>query len=91
MTGNSFLKLSYKLNEYPWYIVYSDDNYASDILSELAQIYHSMDKSKQLQVTKRLMLSGALPLSRDTPSYAAMMSIVEGNISFVLYLYFYLH
>lgn len=51
------------------------------MLIELAQIYHGMDRQKQNQVTRRLMLSGALPISRDTPSYAAMMSIVEGNKS----------
>ncbi len=59
--------------------LFSDDNYASEVLIELAQIYHGMDRQKQNQVTRRLMLSGALPISRDTPSYAAMMSIVEGN------------
>jgi hypothetical protein len=61
--------------------VLDDDNYASFILSELAAIYHSMDKAKQGKVTKRLVLSGALPISRDTPSYAAMMSIVEGGVA----------
>jgi hypothetical protein len=61
--------------------VLEDDTYATIILSELANIYMSMDKAKQSRVTKRLMLSGALPISRDTPSYAAMMSIVEGGLA----------
>jgi hypothetical protein len=55
------------------------DSYASIILAELASIYHSMDRIKQGKVSKRLMFSGALPISRDTASYAAMMSIVEGG------------
>lgn len=58
-----------------------DDSYASYILAELANIYSTMDRSKQSQVAKRLMFSGALPISRDTPSYAAMMSIVEGGVA----------
>ena len=60
-------------------LVYSDDNYATILLSELAAIYNSMDKIKQGRVLKRLVCSGALPLSRDTPSYIAMMSILEGG------------
>lgn len=59
----------------------SEDNYASAMLADLAYIFNSMDKSKQSRVAKRLMFSGALPLSRDTPSYIAMMSIVEGGVA----------
>jgi hypothetical protein len=38
-----------------------------------------MDAAKQQRVTKRLLFSGALPLSRDTASYASVMSILEGG------------
>jgi hypothetical protein len=33
----------------------------------------------QARVQKRVMFSGALPISRDTPSYAAVMSILNGG------------
>lgn len=59
----------------------SEDNYASAMLADLANIFNSMDKAKQSRVAKRLLFSGALPLSRDTPSYTAMMSIVEGGFA----------
>jgi hypothetical protein len=50
-------------------------------LSELAFIYNSMDRSKQQRVLKRLAFSGALPLSRDTASYTAVMSVVDGGLA----------
>lgn len=56
-----------------------EDAFALEMLQELAQVYYSMDREKQTRVVKRLMVSGALPLSRDTASYATMMSIVDGT------------
>ncbi len=56
------------------------DDYATVILAELSNIYHTMDASKQSRVAKRLMFSGALPISRDTSSYASVMSILEGGV-----------
>ena len=41
---------------------------------------HSLSHSTiQARVQKRVMFSGALPISRDTPSYAAIMSILNGG------------
>jgi hypothetical protein len=60
--------------------VYSEDNYAGLLLNQLAQIYNSMDNSKQTRVAKRLISSGALPIARDTPSYASIMSILDGKV-----------
>eukprot|EP01035_Chromulina_nebulosa_P022513 gene22513-29153_t len=38
-----------------------------------------MDADKQTRVTRRVMLSGALPVSRDTTSYAAIMAMLFGG------------
>lgn len=38
-----------------------------------------MSTSKQASVTKRLLTSGALPIARDTPSYASVMSVCHGG------------
>jgi hypothetical protein len=70
------------------------DSYAMEMIKELAQIFYSMDREKQNKVVKRLMLSGALPLSRDTSSFATMVSIVDGKItkepsSYYYYSYYY--
>eukprot|EP01040_Poterioochromonas_malhamensis_P016992 gene16992-19430_t len=53
-----------------------EDAFALEMLQELAQVYYAMDREKQTRVVNRLMVSGALPLSRDTASYATMLSIV---------------
>lgn len=63
----------------------SEDGYALEMLGELAQIFYAMDREKQGRVLKRLMYSGALPLSRDTTSYATVMSIVDGAFFFLLH------
>lgn len=58
----------------------SVDGYnARGLLYDLAQIYSLMDKDKQARVYKRVMSSGALPVSRDTPSYAAVVSVLLGG------------
>ena len=58
----------------------SVDGYnARGLLYDLAQIYSLMDKEKQARVYKRVMSSGALPVSRDTPSYAAVVSVLLGG------------
>lgn len=56
-----------------------DAGYAGLLLNQLAHVYLSMDEKKQGQVAKRLMFSGALPISRDTPSYASIMSVLHGG------------
>jgi hypothetical protein len=49
------------------------------LLHSLASVYSDMDKEKQSRVYKRVMSSGALPISRDTPSYTAVMSVLHGG------------
>lgn len=56
-----------------------DYSYAITLLTDLAHVYHSMDREKQSRVVKRLQFSGALPLQRDTSSYATIMSILDGG------------
>ena len=43
--------------------------HAHALLHELAVVYAKMDADKQARVYKRVVSSGALPISRDTPSY----------------------
>ena len=58
----------------------SDSSYnAHALLHELANVYASMDAPTQGRVYKRVMSSGALPVSRDTPSYVAVMSVLHGG------------
>ena len=56
-----------------------EGHHAHTLLHELATVYASMDSTIQARVQKRVMFSGALPISRDTPSYAAVMSILNGG------------
>ena len=55
------------------------DLYATQLLAQLAAIYASMDNNKRMRVCKRVMCSGALPISRDTESYNAIMSVLDGE------------
>lgn len=50
-------------------------------MNQLASVYTSMDVAKQARVTKRLFFSGALPIARDTSSYASMISILNGGLA----------
>lgn len=56
-----------------------EDLYATQLLAQLASIYHSMNASERMRVCKRVQFSGALPISRDTESYTAMMSVLDGE------------
>ena len=38
-----------------------------------------LDKAAQTRVYKRVLTSGAIPISRDTPSYVAVMSVLHGE------------
>eukprot|EP00600_Ochromonadales_sp_CCMP1393_P006441 CAMPEP_0174969156 /NCGR_PEP_ID=MMETSP0004_2-20121128/8576_1 /TAXON_ID=420556 /ORGANISM="Ochromonas sp., Strain CCMP1393" /LENGTH=636 /DNA_ID=CAMNT_0016218555 /DNA_START=144 /DNA_END=2051 /DNA_ORIENTATION=- len=58
-----------------------EDTYATELLQQLTAIYVSMDATKQARVGKRVMFSGALPISRDTESYMAIMSILDGGVA----------
>lgn len=65
-----------------------DDFYATQLLAQLASIYNSMDADGRQRVCKRVMFSGALPISRDTESYTAIMSVLDGRdfrLSYTLY------
>lgn len=53
--------------------------YASNILQALSLIFATMDNEKQNRVIKRLLNSGALPISRDTPSFNILMSVLLGG------------
>ena len=61
-----------------------DDTYATQLLAQLATIYNSMDTEGRQRVCKRVMFSGALPISRDTESYTAIMSVLDGKHTFTL-------
>lgn len=57
-----------------------EDGYSAHaLLYELAALHSLMDREKQARVYKRVMCSGALPIARDTPSYAAVMSVLLGG------------
>lgn len=57
----------------------SEDTYATQLLAQLAAIYNSMNANERARVSKRVMFSGALPISRDTESYMAIMSVLDGK------------
>jgi hypothetical protein len=52
---------------------------AHSLLHELATVYGDMPAETQARVHKRVVSSGALPISRDTPSYVAVMSVLNGG------------
>eukprot|EP00128_Syssomonas_multiformis_P013626 Colp12_sorted_trinity150504_noHs@4650 len=58
-----------------------EDTYATQLLAQLAAIYNSMQSSERVRVSKRVMFSGALPISRDTESYTAIMSVLDGGVA----------
>lgn len=66
----------------------AEDTYATQLLAQLAAIYNSMNASERARVSKRVMFSGALPISRDTESYMAIMSVLDGKCAFKIKLFF---
>ncbi|CAM9172174.1 unnamed protein product [Chrysoparadoxa australica] len=50
-----------------------------NLLAELSSIYQQMELDAQARVLKRVAHSGALPTSRDTPPYAAIMQVLLGG------------
>ena len=52
---------------------------AHNLLHEMAALYSRMDSERQTSVYKRVVQSGALPVSRDTGSYVAVMSVLHGG------------
>ena len=60
-----------------------EDSYATQLLAQLASIYSSMNNNERMRVCKRVMFSGALPISRDTESYMAIMSVLDGKMLLV--------
>ena len=56
------------------------DAYRADaLLRELAKVYSQMSSEVQQRVHRRVLSSGALPVSRDTPSYVAVLSVLLGG------------
>ena len=53
--------------------------HAHELLHELAVVYSQMSAESQTRVYKRVVSSCALPISRDTPSYVAVMSVLHGG------------
>ena len=49
----------------------------AELLDNLARVYKTMPSSARARVHRRVATSGALPVSRDTPSYLAMMSVLN--------------
>ena len=56
-----------------------DELYAAQLLAQIASVYSSISPGKKTRVCKRVMFSGALPIARDTESYTAMMSVLDGG------------
>jgi hypothetical protein len=52
---------------------------ADALLRELAKVYSQMSSEVQQRVHRRVLSSGALPVSRDTPSYVAVLSVLLGG------------
>jgi hypothetical protein len=53
--------------------------HAHSLLHDLASIYAELSPTSQSRVYKRVAASGTLPISRDTPSYVAVMSVLHGG------------
>jgi len=53
--------------------------YAHSLLHDMAAVHASMNPEVQLRVMNRVVHSGALPVSRDTPSFSAVKSMLEGG------------
>ena len=50
-----------------------------DILEGLSAVFEKMSPKARARVHRRVSSSGALPVSRDMPSYSAMMSVLSGG------------
>lgn len=50
-----------------------------ELLDALARVFNSMGAAARARVLRRVTSSGALPVSRDTPSYVALLSILSGG------------
>ncbi|GMH77153.1 hypothetical protein TL16_g07307, partial [Triparma laevis f. inornata] len=55
--------------------------YAHSLLHDMAGVYNMMAPDVQQKVLHRVCVSGALPVSRDTSSYSAVKSMLEGGSS----------
>jgi hypothetical protein len=51
----------------------------AELLDDLAAVYSKMAPAARTRVHRRVASSGALPVSRDTASYVAMMSVLSGG------------
>jgi hypothetical protein len=53
--------------------------YAHSLLHDMAHIHSQMTEEQQRKVMNRVLVSGALPIQRDCPSFAAVKSMLEGG------------
>ena len=53
--------------------------HAHSLLHDLATIFNELEPAAQARVYKRVVSSGSLPISRDTPSYISVMSVLHGG------------
>jgi len=53
--------------------------YAHTLLHEMASVQQKMTPEQQQKVLNRVVFSRALPVARDTPSYAAVMALISGG------------
>ncbi len=52
---------------------------AHSLLHDMAALFSEMNKTAQTEVYRRVISAGSLPISRDTPSYVAVMSVLHGG------------
>jgi hypothetical protein len=53
--------------------------YAHSLLHDMANVQAMMTAEQQQKVINRVLVSGALPIQRDCPSFAAVKSMLEGG------------
>ena len=55
--------------------------YAHSLLHDMAHVQNMMCAEQQQKVMNRVLVSGALPIQRDCPSFSAVKSMLEGGAS----------
>ena len=55
--------------------------HAHSLLHDVALVHMEMPRRAQLKVLQVVLSSGGLPVSRDTPSYAAVVSVLQAALS----------
>ena len=71
---------AFDLSGHSSYSTSAESDVVDNLLYEFAYCFNLMDEEKQIRVCKRVMYSGAVPVMRDTPSYAKIVSVLmEGG------------